>query len=311
MTEREDMVRPLDGKIATGGVFGSALARRYLWGHHRSCDCRSAVSARGRISSLLAAALVAAGCSGAGTGHFGVDGGDPDAGLGTIEPAPNPATVDDDAGTVKPLPLSTVRNPAAIGHPARGTVVRISDVVVTGVKRAGTSKFFLVQDPSVAAFGGIAIFVGVGEPSVTVGDVVNITGVYTSFRGLDQIDVTAGSVLRTGAATPPVPVVVPPSALNDSGARAEELESMLVEVRNVIATTATGSNLDFTVERALSPEGTLVVTSFVANDVGPSPFVATAGQRFSSIVGYGYVVGPAQGPFQRKLAPRSAADVRP
>ncbi len=53
----------------------------------------------------------------------------------------------------------------------------------------------------------------------------------------------------------------------------------------------------------------LVIASYIANDVGPSPFPTTAGTTFTSITGHGYVSGAADVTSVSKLAPLQAVDL--
>jgi hypothetical protein len=104
--------------------------------------------------------------------------------------------------------------------------------------------------------------------------VVKVSGVFTEFRRLEEISVAkGGSVTILGTAPLPTPITVRPSEINESGSRARELQSMLLQVKNVQATSATRGT-DFLVASFEAPETALVVSSFVAHDVGPSPFPA-------------------------------------
>ena len=66
---------------------------------------------------------------------------------------------------------------------------------------------------------------------------------------------------------------------------------------------------DFLVAEAVDPATTLTVSSYLANDVGASPFAPAVGQTYASVTGLGYVTGPTAGPFSHKLAPRSPLDL--
>lgn len=146
-------------------------------------------------------------------------------------------------------------------------------------------------------------------------DTATATGTYTAFRGQEQLDTTlpGGSTARTGTGTVPAPVVVAnPADIATGGVHALDYQSMLIQVRAVTATSATVGT-DFTSRPAgqCATPGGLYVTSFVANDTGASPFAAVACQTYTSITGVLvlYSFGLAAGPFDSKLAPRTAADV--
>ena len=214
-----------------------------------------------------------------------------------------------DPATLK-VSIPTLRNPASVGRPPHGARVAIEEAIVTAVKGIGNSHGFYLQDPTTASWGGIYVHVGSAAVGVAPGAVVKVSGTFASFRGLEEISVLqGGSYGQTGTAPLPTPIVVTPSEINDAGARAAELQSMLLQVRSVCAGSAT-KGTDFVVTSAVTPQSALVVTSFVAADVGLSPFPAAPGQCYSSITGLGYITGPEAGPFMPKLAPRSASDLQ-
>ncbi|MEI8257474.1 MAG: thrombospondin type 3 repeat-containing protein, partial [Deltaproteobacteria bacterium] len=214
--------------------------------------------------------------------------------------------------TTTSIPIPTLRNPAATGHPATGTVATVSGVV-TAVKSAGTSHGFFLQDATATAWAGVYVYLGPAVPAVAVGDTATATGNYTVFRGLEQVDTTVagGATMRTGTGALPAPVVVASTAdITTGGTHAVDYQSMLLQVNAVTASSATVGT-DFTARPAgmCATVGGLVVTSFVATDTAASPFAATACQTFTSITGVLYSFGPTAGPFDSKLAPRGVADV--
>jgi hypothetical protein len=208
--------------------------------------------------------------------------------------------------------IPTIRNPMAAGHPALMSNVAVEGAVVTGVKTSGTNHAFFIQDPTATAWAGIYVFVGANPVTVMPGDVVTVSGQYSNFRGLDQIDARMGSVMRTGSGTVPMPLVVSPSDVAPGGPRAAELQSMLVRVERVTAVSPTVGT-DFRIVAGTGcPDagagdggvpGAALVTSFIANDTGASPFPATMCQTYSSITGHVYVFTDP------KIAPRSAMDL--
>jgi hypothetical protein len=152
--------------------------------------------------------------------------------------------------------------------------------------------------------------VGTPTPTVARGDIATVSGTYTSFRGLEQIDVRTGSVTGTGTGTLPTPIVVVPSDIATGGPHALDYQSMLLQVNTVTATNAT-TGTDFNVLPAgmCATPGGLLVTSFLVNDTAASSFPATTCQTYSSITGVLYMNGPTAGPFDAKLAPRDTADI--
>ncbi len=199
------------------------------------------------------------------------------------------------------LSVVQLRDPSSPSHPVLGTSVVVRDAVVTDIKTTGSSHGFFVQDPVGSSYAGVYVFVGSAQPSVSIGDVVRVLGTYSSWLGLDEVDARAGLVDVTGGRGRPAPVDVTLSEIEPNAPRAIELQSMLVRVHGVIAATGT-SNGDFTIGESTSG-ARMVVTSYMANDVGPSPFPVMASETFASITGHEYCDGVAQ------LAPMSASDI--
>lgn len=218
-------------------------------------------------------------------------------GVPSPEETPTP---DADAGDGS-LTISELRDPSSPSHPALGTSVVVRDAVVTDVKTTGNSHGFFVQDPAATSYASVYVFVGSAAPTVSIGDVVRVLGTYSSWVGLEEIDVRAGMIDVTGVRARPAPVDVTLVEIAPNAPRAIELQSMLVRVHGVIATTGT-SNGDFSIGE-LTSGARLVVTSYMANDVGPSPFPATTGETFASITGHEYCDAVAQ------LAPMTPDDL--
>ncbi len=213
----------------------------------------------------------------------------PDAGADVVDPGDGSLTI------------MQLRDPSAPGHPALGTPVTVRGGVVTDVKAVGNSHGFFMQDRTAQSWAGVYVFVGAAEPSVSTGDLVDVDGTYEVYGGLEELDVRAGIVTPVGVAGRPAPVDVTLNQIEENGSRTMELQSMRVRVSNVVATTDTVGP-EFTIGD-WSSVATITVTSYMANDVGPSPFPATAGERFVSITGHAYANGLAA------LAPMSASDV--
>lgn len=196
-----------------------------------------------------------------------------------------------------------LRDPSDPAHPALGATVVVRDGVVTDIKTTGSSHGFFVQDPSATAWAGVYVFVGSAQPAVLVGDVVRVSGVYSTYLGLDEIDARSGSIEKKGGHDVPDPIDVSLWDIAPNGNRPLALESMLVRVTNVVAGTDTVGR-DFTLG-GYTTGATITVTSYMANDVGPSPFPVYTGERFATIVGHAYVDGVPE------LAPMSAYDLVP
>lgn len=275
------------------------------------------MAARRRLGIWLAyaAAVVAGACSSTSVGTGGIDGGGPlrpgtDGGSSSGDPVTD-AEVDAPAGedaSVAELSIPTVRNPFAPGHVPFGQIVTVSGIV-TGQKTAGVTHGYFIQDPTANSWAGIYVFVGSAPTGVALGEKVTVTGSYTQYRGFEQIALSKPPV-KMGVATIPVARVVLLSDLAIGGPRAMEYQSMRVRVNSVEATTST-NGVDFIVrlKGATTTGPDVVITSYIANDVGPSPFPTTAGTTFTSITGHGYMSGPADNTSVSKLAPLQVTDL--
>jgi large repetitive protein len=211
-----------------------------------------------------------------------------------------------DDGQTLPMVLSipTIRDPAAVNHPPSGALVQTSGIV-TAVKSAGPTHTMFLQAMNVTKYAGVYIYVGSASvTNLAPGAIVEVIGVVSNYRGIDQIDTTVGSFRVTGvAAAVPTPMDVAPGEIATGGARATELQSMLVHLNTTVITITATVGTDFQV----SPGG-LIITSFVANGTGASPFPVTVGQTFSSITGPLYTFGSVGTP-DFKLAPRGVFDL--
>lgn len=220
-------------------------------------------------------------------------------------PPTDGGTNQDAAATTMSIP--TLRNPAAPGHPTTGATVTIEGAIVTGVKSAGATHGFFIQDPNVNEWAATFVVVGAVPVSVAPGAVVTVTGKMLTYRGFDELDASGGTTTLTGSANVPAPLDVTPNDIRAGSATADKYQSMLLRIKAVKAKTATNA-VDFTVNSAAGNDD-LYVTSYMANDTGPSPFPATVGQTFTSITGHGYKFGSSDATAVAKLAPLSAAQL--
>jgi hypothetical protein len=190
-----------------------------------------------------------------------------------------------------PLSVRALRDPTDPDHPAVLSVVSIDGLVVTAVGTQG----FHAQDPTEADFGGIYVFTG-SAPSVAEGNVVRVDGTYEEYFELSEI--TGPTVVVTGTATLPTPIVVSACDVGTGGALAESYESMLVRVEGV---TVTNSNPDGSSDFGeMELDGCLRVDDRLY--AGYSRTLGTA---------YSQVQGPLYYSFSNfKLLPRRASDVR-
>ena len=227
-------------------------------------------------------------------------------GDGVVAPPPaDGGPGQDAAGTVVSIP--TLRNPAAAGHPSAGTWVTVEGAIVTGVKSAGATHGFFIQDASAKEWAATFVVVAAVPVAVAPGAVVTVTGKLSPYRGFDEIDASGGTTTLTGSANVPAPLDVTPNDIRAGSATADQYQSMLLRIKAVKAKTATNA-VDFTVTSAAGNDD-LYVTRYMANDVGASPFPATCGQTYTPITSHGYHFRPSDAVSAAKLAPTSAAQL--
>lgn len=194
-----------------------------------------------------------------------------------------------------------------LGLVAENTTVQIDGVVVTAVGRFG----FFVQEPNSdptyqRQWSGIWIFTN-DLPTVEKGDLVNVSGVYQEYFDFSEIDETLGGAYSVvGTAAVPAPVQMRIAEVNDTGAMAENYESVLIRVDRTDATLFSRAPNPFN-EWYMSTQPTIGVGDSLLFDV----YSAAPGGDFEYDVppagtGYTFAQGILVYNFgQYKLAPRS------
>ena len=191
------------------------------------------------------------------------------------------------------LPIETVRRRDHPSHPARGARVRLSNVVVTAIAEAG---YLWVQAREVGPYRAIYVDGAANAvPHLNVGDVVNITGVYSTWHGLDAITLETSE--RVGGPINVEPRVVAVETLADPDT-AEPWESALVRLDALVVThdnpDAPADHNEFVVNGVLRVDDLLHL-------IVPDPVVGTTFDRLIGVLNFSYG--------QHKLEPRSAVDV--
>ncbi len=202
--------------------------------------------------------------------------------------------------------VQQLRDPAAAGHPAAGSVrAQVKDLYVTGLRTFGTVRGFYAQvDNGNLPFSGLFVETGAVSPTVSVGNKVDVEGDYEE---IVTVTTLRNAVIKvTGVATtlPFAPKLFTTTDIT-SAANAEPYESMLCEIDTV---TVSVLNADapkdfdeFTVTDASA--GALRVDDYLYDALDNTYAVATP---FSKIIGvYGFSFA------NRKIYPRSAADLVP
>ena len=195
------------------------------------------------------------------------------------------------------LELSDIRDTSSALHPGSGAEVRIEGVVVTGV-RSGSGLY--VQDPDASTYGGIFIYDAgtYSSGTVSAGDVITASGVYSEYYGLSQIGDPEITVTATGASVDPI-VIEAPCDVGTGGTLSEPLEAMVVTVSDV---SVTNSNPDAPSDYGeFELDECLRVDDQLSEVLVPQPPEGTTYSTLTGVLTYTY--GHA------KLEPRGPEDV--
>lgn len=202
-----------------------------------------------------------------------------------------------------PTTIYKIKNRTAPGAIPLGTVVTVTNALVTG---EGTNGFFVqlkAGDPgfTTADFSGLFVFTGTASPFLTaiaVGNRVSISGTVTDFNGQIELDGVSDVTVTNAAVEPaPDPVMATAAEITTGGTRAAALESVVVRIGAASITAVNAAFGEFTVMEGGG--GSLVVDDFLF--LQPSPMV---NQTFASVTGVLAFRNSAS-----KLEPRSAADL--
>ncbi len=177
--------------------------------------------------------------------------------------------------------------------------VAVSGAIVTGVLLSGTNNGFFIQvketDTGYAGpeDSGVFVYTGGTVPTAAVGNRVDVTGTIQDFFGQTQLTTVTVTVTSASVEAPPAPIVVTPAQVATGGARAAELEAVLVTVQDVEVTAVDTGFGEFTLDGSLIVDDALFA-------LAPAP---TVGARFLSVSGV-----LAFRNSNSKLLVRSAAD---
>ncbi len=188
--------------------------------------------------------------------------------------------------------VDALRNPDDPNHPDEGASVNLTGLVVTGI-REGVGAF--LQDPDLSEYGGIFAYAG-SDPGVAVGDLVDVTGIYSEYYELSELSDPVFSV--TGTHALPDPIAADPCDVGTDGKLGERYESMLVVVNDV---SVTDSNPDDPDDYGEFEVGGCLRIDDSIYDYGDQPAVGTAYSSLSGVLTYSYS--------NRKLLPRDASDM--
>lgn len=210
-----------------------------------------------------------------------------------------PATADDLGGSSGAPPATTLATHTIAdvqgtgdATPLDGTTVTVDGVVTADYRTGGYNGIVIqaegsggVADTTPGASDGIFVFLGnrAATTEVTLGDLVQVTGVAGEYFGLTQINASAASaaVEVLGVPnTPPTPVELPDTLL---GGDREQLESMLVDPTGDYLV-ASSHELDRFGSVWLSAGPALPVTSTAVERPGPAADAIAADNAARRIV---------------------------
>ena len=210
---------------------------------------------------------------------------------------PNPG------GAPCPATIKELRDKSLKKQPAQGTLVMLKDVTVTVVPgSATTAKGFYVRE-SKDPWAAIYVYTGKSNPQKATdstvlkpGHVISITGTFTVYNNIDEVDkVTKITINTTSSNTtvPPAPVALKTADLQPGSASAEKWESHLVAVSKVtVAVGPTSSSDAFWVTdksgetcTGTKPACTKVGDYFYDGSKANQKPLAAKGGSFSSIKG--------------------------
>jgi cytosine/adenosine deaminase-related metal-dependent hydrolase len=209
--------------------------------------------------------------------------------------------------------VQELRDPSSPTHPAPGsTRAKVVDLYVTGVRTAGTGArgFYAQVDNGGLPFSGLFVETGAVNPTVAVGNKVEVEGDYEEVKNVTTLRNPVIKVTGVATTLPFAPIVVATADISMvatvDGPKAEGLESMLVEVDTV---TVTNMNPDapkdfdeFTIADAVAG-GDLRVDDYMFDALDNTYAVATTFTKIIGIAGFSFN--------ERKMYPRTAADLVP
>ena len=216
-----------------------------------------------------------------------------------------------------PLPFTVqqLRNPAAVGHPASGSVRAIvTGLTVIGLRpgiAASADKGFFAQDANVGAgvsFSGLYVETGKVAPTVAVGNIVDIEGDYEevfNVTTLRNVKVTVSNNKTSLDGIAPAQFSTTDLAVVAASGIGEGYESMLCEVDAVtVSNVNPDTPKDFDEFTVIDTTATGLRVDDYLYDALDNTYALNA--SFSKIVG---VCGFSFA--NRKLYPRNAADLTP
>ncbi|MBJ6761527.1 amidohydrolase family protein [Myxococcaceae bacterium JPH2] len=186
-----------------------------------------------------------------------------------------------------------------------GLKLAVSDVIVTAVDVTATSGYWVqvANPPAGKGPENSGLFVYGLKADVAVGDRINITeGVLKDYFGL--LELTNVKVTKLSSLNPaPTPVVVRTDAVRTGGPRAQELEGVVLEVRDLWTTGPENAKREFIVDE--NHAGDPTKTGLMVDDQAfayPTQTTGTFYRALRGVLTYTFS--------NSKLVPRGAADMQ-
>jgi cytosine/adenosine deaminase-related metal-dependent hydrolase len=199
------------------------------------------------------------------------------------------------------LTINDVRDPSSPKHPAPGSArVQIKGATVTAIKpkalTSGAQLGFFIQ-VGTTPFSGMFVSTGSTVPTVQVGNVVDVVGLYEEVFNVSFLTGTTITVTDPGTTLPFAPVVLDPVVL--AGTMGEQYEGMLVQVDNVTVTKLNADTNDFD---EFEVAGALRVDDDLFETLDNTFPVGTVFPKIVGISGFSFS--------NRKLLPRNMTDLQ-
>jgi cytosine/adenosine deaminase-related metal-dependent hydrolase len=203
--------------------------------------------------------------------------------------------------------VQQLRDPAAAGHPAPGSVrAKVADLYVTGLRTFSGGRGFYAETGTGQPFTGIFIETGAVSPTVVVGNKVDVEGDYEEVYNVTTLRNPVVKVTDINTVLPFQPVVATAAAITNvgavQGASAEGYENMLCQVNTVTVSVMNSDGAkDFDEFTVTDGTGALRVDDYLFDTLDNTFAVSTAFTKVVGICGFSFS--------NRKIYPRSMVDL--
>lgn len=209
----------------------------------------------------------------------------------------------------KSVKISDIQDTSSSNHPKDGAWVKVSGVVTaldsTPDKNGVHYGFWIQEEGAGGPYKGIQVYHTYKTTETlkppALGNVAEVTGQYTEFKGLSEIKTVTQITDKGKATTVPQAVSVSATDIQTGGAKYEQYEGVLVKVASVkvasiLKGTTSGTPYAFKVEGAK-----LEVANDLYDFLSPPPKTGTVYTQITGVLNWRSS--------KAQLLPRSAADV--